>query len=119
MGELATARATRTGLGGVVGQEREYFSRRFAIDFAGGRLEMLGDDAEVEPEISVSRGSVEITSARPLESIQGYRVMFDLVPDDSSEPINLSVVLKVGQEVLTETWVYQYSPPPKNERKLY
>lgn len=118
-GELATASATRTGLGGVVGQEREYFSRRFAIDFAGGILEMLADDAGVEPEITVSRGSVEITSARPLASIQGYRVMFDLVPDDSLEPINLSVVLKVGQEVLTETWVYQYSPPPEEERKLY
>lgn len=116
---LATTRATRTGLGGVVGQKREYFSWRFVIDFAGGLLEMLSEDAEVEPVITVSRGAVEIASARPLASINGYRAMFDLVPDDSSDPIDLEVVLKLGDEVLTETWVYQYSPPPPKERQLY
>ncbi len=115
---LATVRATRTGLGGVVGQKREYFSWRFAVDFAGGMLDMLSDDAPVEPVITVSRGDVEITSARPLASINGYRAMFDLVPDDTSEPINLTLVLKLDDEVLTETWVYQYSPPPLGEREV-
>ena len=117
--ELATTRATRTGLGGVVGQPREYFSWRFAVDFSGGILAMLPDEAEVEPHITVSRGSVEIASARPLSSIKGYRAMFDLVPDDSSEPINLRLVLKLDEEILTETWVYQYSPPPPDEREVY
>ncbi|MBW7470084.1 glucan biosynthesis protein [Marinobacter sp. M216] len=116
---LATTRATRTGLGGVVGQPREYFSWRFVIDFAGGMLEMLSGDAQVEPVITVSRGSVEISSARPLASLNGYRAMFDLVPDNSTDPIDLTVVLKLGDEVLTETWVYQYSPPPPKERELY
>lgn len=117
--ELATAQATRTGLGGVVGQEREYFSWRFAIDFAGGPLEMLGPDAQVEPVITVSRGEVEITSARPLRSINGYRAMFDLVPGDSLEPIDIRLYLKLGEQSLTETWIYQYSPPPLDQRKLY
>ncbi|MBW4933429.1 OpgD/OpgG family glucan biosynthesis protein [Marinobacter sp. F4206] len=117
--KLATTKATRTGLGGVVGQPREYFSWRFVIDFAGGLLQMLADDAEVEPLITVSRGSVEISSARPLASLNGYRAMFDLVPDDSTDPIDLTLVLRLGDEVLTETWVYQYSPPPPKERKLY
>lgn len=115
---LATVRATRTGLGGVVGQKREHFSWRFAVDFSGGMLDMLSDDASIEPEITVSRGNVEITSARPLKSINGYRAMFDLVPDDSSDPINLTLVLKLDGEVLTEIWVYQYSPPPLDDRKL-
>ncbi|MEP1265498.1 MAG: glucan biosynthesis protein, partial [Marinobacter sp.] len=117
--ELATVQATRTGLGGVVGQEREYFSWRFAVDFAGGALPLVGDDAEVEPVITASRGEVEITSARPLDSIGGYRAMFDLVPDDSLEPIDLRLQLKLGNQVLTETWLYQYTPPPKDERTLY
>jgi len=114
--ELATVRATRTGLGGVVGQERTYFSWRFAVDFAGGALEMLGREAEVEPVISVSRGEVEITSARPLSAINGYRAMFDLVPGDSVEPINIRMYLQLGDEPLTETWIYQYTPPPEQER---
>lgn len=110
---LAQARATRTGIGGVVGQKREYFSRRFAVDFAGGPLAMLADDAAVEPVITTSRGRVEITSARPLDAIGGYRAMFDLVPDDSPEPIDLRLQLKLGDQVLTETWLYQYTPPPE------
>ncbi|MAA66242.1 MAG: glucan biosynthesis protein D [Alteromonadaceae bacterium] len=117
--ELATTRATRTGLGGVVGQKREYFSWRFAIDFAGGVLGMLGDDAEIEAVIVASRGKVEITSARPLASINGYRAMFDLVPDDTETPIDLRVYLKLGDQPLTETWLYQYTPPPTDKRKLF
>ncbi|WP_145768763.1 glucan biosynthesis protein [Marinobacter lipolyticus] len=116
---LATVRATRTGLGGVVGQERTYFSWRFAIDFAGGPLSMLAEDAQVTPVITASRGEIEITSARPLASINGYRAMFDLVPDESLEPIDLRLQLKLEDQVLTETWLYQYTPPPKEERVLY
>ena len=115
--ELATTQATRTGLGGVVGKDRTYFSWRFAIDFAGGMLDMLGPDAKVEEVITASRGTVEITSARPLHAINGYRAMFDLVPDDSEEPIDLRVYLKLDDQPLTETWVYQYTPPPMSERK--
>jgi periplasmic glucans biosynthesis protein len=117
--ELATVQATRTGLGGVVGQERTYFSWRFAVDFAGGALQMLAKDAGVETVISVSRGDVEITSARPLSAINGYRAMFDLVPDDSTEPVNIRLYLRLGGEPLTETWLYQYTPPPVDERQIY
>lgn len=117
--ELATVQATRTGLGGVVGQKREHFSWRFAVDFAGGALSMLGDRAGVEPVITASRGEVEITSARPLAAIDGYRAMFDLVPDESGEPINIRLYLRLGDQTLTETWLYQYTPPPLSERKLY
>lgn len=117
---LATTVATRTGLGGVVGQKRQYFSWRFAVDFVGGNLALLGPDAKVEPVIEVSRGRVEITSARPQHEISGWRAMFDLVPgDDSTDPINIRLYLKVGSEPLTETWIYQYSPPPADQRALY
>jgi len=115
---LATTRATRTGIGGVVGRKRKHFSWRFAVDFAGGMLEMLGKDAVVEPVITVSRGKVEITSARPLHAINGYRAMFDLVPDESTDPIDIRMYLKLGNQPLTETWVYQYTPPPLDQRKL-
>jgi len=116
---LATVQDTRTGLGGVIGQKRTRFSWRFAIDFAGGKLAELDPKTPVEAVIEASRGTVEITSARPLHSLKGYRAMFDLVPDDSLEPINIRLYLKSGKETLSETWLYQYTPPPPSERKLY
>lgn len=116
---LATVQATRTGLGGVVGQKRKYFSWRFAVDFAGGALAMMEGNPKVEAVISASRGKVEVTSARPLAALKGYRAMFDLVPDDSTEPINLRLYLKLGSQTLSETWLYQYTPPPVAERQLY
>ncbi len=115
--ELATAQATRTGIGGVIGSEKRYFSRRFAIDFAGGILGMLGPDAQVEPVITCSRGRTEIESARPLHEIRGRRLMFDLIPDDSTDPIEIRAYLRLGYQALSETWSYQYSPPPLSERR--
>ena len=116
---LAQVRATRTGIGGVVGQKRSYFSWRFVVDFAGGQFSLLGEDAHIEPVITASRGQIEITSARPLHAINGWRAIFDLKPtDDSTEPIDLRLFLALNGQALTETWVYQYTPPPLSARKL-
>ena len=115
---LAQVVATRTGIGGVIGQPRKYFSYRFAVDFTGGELARLAKGARVEPVISASRGKIQITSARPQVEIGGYRAMFDLKPTDAStEPIDLRLYLRHGEEPLTETWLYQWTPPPAAERK--
>ena len=117
---LAHCVATRTGLGGIVGQPRKYFSWRFAVDFAGADLAQLGRDAKVEPVITASRGTIEIASARPLESINGWRAMFDVRPDDeSTEPITLRLYLRHDGQPLTETWLYQWVPPAPADRRLY
>ena len=114
---LALVAATRTGIGGVVGDPRKYFSWRFVVDFAGGNLAQLARDAQVEPVIWTSRGKVEITSARPLHEIDGYRAMFDLRPtDDSTEPIDLRMYLRLKGQPLTETWTYQWAPPASADR---
>ncbi|HEX7229004.1 MAG TPA: glucan biosynthesis protein D [Candidatus Binatia bacterium] len=116
---LAQVVATRTGIGGVVGQKRKYFAWRFVVDFAGGELEAVPVKAKVEPMITASRGEVEIASARPQKEIKGYRAMFDLKPTDSSiEPIDLRLYLRLGGQPLTETWLYQWTPPPPSERNF-
>ncbi|MPZ75469.1 MAG: glucan biosynthesis protein D [Deltaproteobacteria bacterium] len=115
---LAQVVSTRTGIGGIVGQKRQYFSWRFAVDFAGGELATLAKNVNVEPVISASRGGIEIASARPQAEINGYRAMFDIKPtDESLEPIDLRLYLRVGAQPLTETWIYQWTPPPVAERK--
>jgi glucans biosynthesis protein len=116
---LARVEATRDGIGGVVGQKRAHFAWRFVIDFVGGDLDMLGPDATVVPVITASHGQLEITSARPLLPIKGWRAMFDLVPDDSEQPIDLRLYLSLDGQALTETWMYQYAPPPVAQRQQY
>ncbi len=115
---LARVQATRAGLGGVIGQPRRYFSRRFAVDFAGGNLATLPRNAGVEAVISASRGRLEIISARPLDAISGWRAMFDLVPDAGTEPIDLRLYLRLAGKPLSETWLYQYTPPPPTQRQF-
>ncbi len=114
---LATAAMTWTGIGGQVGGKREHFSWRFVVDFAGGELATLARDANVEPVITLSRGTTEIVSARPLDAIKGWRAMFDVVPPDAStEPIDIRLFLRLGGKALTETWLYQWTPPPHAAR---
>src|ERR1035437_4816842 len=117
---LAQVVATRTGIGGIVGQKRTHFSWRFVVDFAGGSLAMISKKALIEPVISTSRGLIEIPSVRPLDAVQGYRAIFDLRPDDdSTEPINLRLILRFDGEPLSETWLYQWTPPTLPERAAF
>lgn len=116
---LARVVATRTGIGGIIGQKRSYFSRRFVVDFSGGSLAMLGKDTIVEPVITASAGEVEITSARPLASVRGIRATFDLKPPEwGSEPINLRLFLRANGRPLSETWLYQWTPLAPDQRKF-
>jgi len=113
---LAQARATWSGIGGVLGQKRQHFAWRFVVDFAGGDLDALAEHAHVTPVISASRGRIELPSARPLLH-QGWRAIFDLALTDASvEPINLRLFLALEGQALSETWLYQYSPPPPAQR---
>ena len=115
---LGQAIATRTGIGGVIGQKRRHYSWRFAVDFVGGELAALPANARVDAVITASRGAVEITSARPLLPEQGYRAMFDIRPlDDSIEPIDLRMFLRLNGQPLTETWIYSWVPPSPQERR--
>jgi glucans biosynthesis protein len=116
---LAQTIATRTGIGGTVGVKRQYYSWHFAVDFAGGELGALAKDAPVEAIITASHGQTEHVTAHFVEEWGGYRALFDIrPPDDVVEPINLRLYLSVDGRPLTETWIYQWTPPPLKERKL-
>ena len=46
--------------------------------------------------------------------------MFDVVPEkEDSSQIDLRLYLKDATGSLSETWLYQFSPPPAAERKIY
>jgi glucans biosynthesis protein len=115
---LAQTLATRTGIGGTVGVKRTYYSWHFAVDFAGGELGALAKDAPVEAVITASRGQTEHVTAHFVEEFNGYRALFDVKPtDESVEPVDLRLYLRVDGRPLTETWIYQWTPPSMKERK--
>ncbi|WP_058834182.1 glucan biosynthesis protein [Luteimonas abyssi] len=120
---LAVCVASRTGLGGRIGFPRTEWSLRFAVDFSGGELaDLVAREVEVEPVLETSDGRLETVSARPLHAIDGYRVMFDVVPPGpGTEQIETRLFLRDPStgRALSETWLYQWNPPPPDERPLY
>ncbi len=115
---LATTLATRTGIGGTVGVKRQYYSWHFAVDFAGGELGALAKDAPVEAVVTTSRGTTEHVTAHFVQEFNGYRALFDIKPDDSTAPIDVRLYLRVDGRPLTETWIYQWTPPSLKDQKL-
>ncbi len=110
--------ATRTGIGGIVGLKRQYYSWHFAVDFAGGELGALAKDAAVEAMITASHGQIEHVTAHYVEEFHGYRALFDVRPPDNDiEPIDLRLYLRIEGRPLTETWIYLWTPPSLKERK--
>ena len=115
---LAQTIATRTGIGGTVGQKRQYYSWHFAVDFAGGELGALAKDANVEAVITTSHGTAEHVTAHYVEEFKGYRALFDIrPPEDSTDTIDLRLYLRIDGRPLTETWIYQWTPPSAKDRK--
>lgn len=106
--------ATRATIGGAIGQTQIHPSGRFAVDFAGGDLGTLAKNAAVEAVVSASRGHTdEFVTAHYVPQFNGYRALFEILsPDDSPEPINLRLYLRLMGRPLTETWIYQWTPPP-------
>ena len=108
-GSLAAVIATRIGAGGIIGQKNRPPSRKFVVDFEGGRLSSLTEDAKVAPVISASRGEIRQAAARPLRGTRAWRCSFDLY-SEGGEPIDLRCYLADEQGALTETWLYQWTP---------
>jgi len=46
-------------------------------------------------------------------------VAFDLaLTNEIIDPVNLRLFLSLDGQALTETWLYQYTPPPPAQRKV-
>jgi len=112
-----TTVATRTGLGGVIGQQRRFFSWHFAVDFAGGELGALPAGSPVEAVATTSRGEILNKTAHFVPEFKGYRALFDVKPDERTDPIDLRLYLRIRGWPLTETWLYQWTPPSLQDRR--
>jgi glucans biosynthesis protein len=98
----AVAMATMSGAGPEKGK------RRFVIDFIGGRLAALPQDAALEPVVSTSAGTVESPVVQPNPVAGGWRLSFVLVHGDETL-CDLRCTLKLGEELLSEVWTYRWT----------
>lgn len=108
--EMAHVVSTRIGAGGIPGEKNRSRARKFVLDFKGGRFEQLPWETKVEPVISTSRGEILHPAARPVVDGDTWRCNFDLLVDGKA-PVDLRLFLKDDKGALSETWIYQYTPP--------
>lgn len=99
---LARFRWTRAGAGQLDA------SRLFVLDAVGPSLVGLPDDAPVTPVISASAGRVETPSVYRNPETGGFRLSFQLLPE-GAESIELRALLMLGEEPLTENWLYRWT----------
>jgi len=109
---LARCVATRLGNGGQPGRPRPKGVRKFMVEFLGGPLVSLPFGQTPEPDLWASRGTFSdyrITEAVP-DGVPGHwRTQFDLIVS-GTDPVEMRLQLKLGKQVLTETWLFQYHP---------
>jgi periplasmic glucans biosynthesis protein len=109
---LAQCVATRLGNGGQAGTARPKGLRKFIVEFKGEPLSRLPKGVLPEPVLWASRGAFSNARAEAVPNdVPGHwRAEFDLAVT-GDEPVELRCYLRSGNEVLSETWLYQYHPP--------
>src|SRR3569833_3248885 len=108
---LARCIATRMGQDRKPKQNRPRGVRMFVVEFLGGSLATLPFGTRPEPVLSTSAGSFSdvFTEAVP-DSVAGHwRAQFDFTAS-GSDVVDMRLYLKVGNQTLSETWLYQYHP---------
>lgn len=106
---LARCIATRMGRGGEPGQTRPKGVRKFVVEFLGGRLGSLPYGTRPEPVLSATSGTFSNVFAEAVpDSVAGHwRAQFDFTAS-ATDVIDMRLYLKVGDQTLSETWLYQY-----------
>jgi periplasmic glucans biosynthesis protein len=103
--------ATRSGNPGM-GDNHGHFSpgaRRVLVEFAGGDLDGLDGVQPVKAEVRAENASVETSSVQRLHDTGAWVVTLVVTPKEK-KPVDLQCFLSLYGEVLTETWVYQWTP---------
>jgi periplasmic glucans biosynthesis protein len=104
--------ATRAG-NPAMGDNKEHFpagSRRMLVDFSGGDLPGLDGSQPVKAELTVQNGQIQAVTVQRIAPTARWRATFVVTPKQPKKPVDMQGYLTLYGEVLTETWVYQWSP---------
>jgi periplasmic glucans biosynthesis protein len=108
---LARVAATRMGNGGQPGTTRPRGVRKFMVEFLGDTLRNVPFGQKPEVVLWASRGtfSYVFSEAIPNDVPGHWRAQFDLSAE-GDDPVEMRCFLRLGDRVLSETWMYQYHP---------
>jgi len=94
----------------AMGDNRGHFApaaRRMLVDFAGGDLDTLSPEQPVKAQLTADNGVIQALSVVRLPT-GAWRATFVLAPRPK-KTVDLHCFLTLYGEVLTETWVYQWT----------
>ncbi len=85
--------------------------RQFIIDFDGPKLDAIPLNQPPQAVVSCSPNAA-ITANQVVRNTEAgtWRVVFKMQPK-SNDPVDLRCTLQQGTNVVSETWVYQWTPP--------
>lgn len=111
--ETARVVATRIGRGGVPGKPAptDKDSWKFVIDFSGGPMVDMAPRFDITPVVTLSRGEIVNPYVIKVVGTKKWRALFDVYAP-GKERIDLHAFLRLEGKTLTETWFYQFFPPP-------
>lgn len=99
--------ATRIGAGGTdVSESRP---RKFVIDFVGATLATLPPDTPVMATVTASTGQLSPPVVQHNPETGGWRLFFELTPERGRSS-QLRAFLFEGEDVLSETWSFEWVP---------
>jgi glucans biosynthesis protein len=104
--------ATRTG-NPSVGDNKGRFgpgARRVVVEFAGGDLNGLEAAQPVRAEVTADNAKIDALTVQRLPGINSWQVAFVVTPRAAKKPVDMKCFLSLYGEVLSETWVYQWTP---------
>lgn len=102
--ELARVEQTRRGHGWTKEADD---SLRFHIDFAGGALDSLSEDAKVVPGVWMGEGGELLERQAYRNDVTGgWRLSLRIRRADNTKPVEMRAVLTDGEQSLSETWAY-------------
>ncbi|MEJ2327525.1 MAG: glucan biosynthesis protein G [Chromatiaceae bacterium] len=97
--------STRIGAGGTDVPDPKV--RKFVIDFAGPALAESKPDKPVQANVVASSGALSKAVVEENPHTKGQRLFFELTPKGDA-PVGLRAFLYRGNDVLSETWSFQW-----------
>lgn len=107
-GDRAWIVSTLAGQGGTSGvSDIKSSLRKFVIDFDGGLMAKLPDDAQMEPIVTLSGGKVEHIALSKIQNTTKWRLVIDVDGEEERIVELVAHIAGFGRK-LTETWIYQW-----------
>jgi glucans biosynthesis protein len=83
---------------------------QYVVDFVGGGLAGLDDEAPVQAVVSAAGAQVRATNVYRHAASGGWRMTVRLKRTERAQPAELRAFLKLGPDILSETWSYALPP---------